>query len=113
MANDLRGTADIVLDGKTYEVGFSIAALARIAKALECKTFEQVHDRIQKMEVEDAPVIVAALLRGNGHDVPQEISDRMAPTEFLKMIGTLYTSMVDEAPAASDKPRPQKRQRAA
>jgi hypothetical protein len=92
MDNDLRGSATITIDGEDYEVGQSIGALARLAKAFGVKTFDDVNRRVNEMNLEDMPVVLQCLLRGNGHKVSDEAIERLAPGSYFAMLRMLYDS---------------------
>jgi len=92
MDNDLRGSATITIDGQDYEVGQSIGALARLAKAFGVKTFDEVNTRINEMKLEDVPVVLQCLLRGNGHTVTDAAIEKVAPGSYFQMLRMLYDS---------------------
>lgn len=92
MANAVRGTTDIVLGGKTYEVGFSLGTLARIANVLGVKSFKEVQGALVEFDVTLMPGIVQAFLKGNGHmDVAEKDVEDMTPDAYMEMITTVFS----------------------
>lgn len=92
MANAVRGTTDIVLGGKTYEVGFSLGTLARVANVLGVKSFKDVQARLVEFDVTLMTGIVQAFLNGNGHmDVADADVESMTPDAYMEMITTVFS----------------------
>jgi hypothetical protein len=70
MANPARGEAELRLGGRTYAVRMSMGALAEMADALGVKSLPELNDRILQFNLVDMPLVVAAVLKGNGYEPP-------------------------------------------
>lgn len=100
MANSARGEADLAVNGQTYRISMTMGALAEMAAALEVKTFQELQARITEFNLQDMPKIVAAVLKGNGYDVPMADINKMDwQTFFDSFIPAFFRSDKDAKPA--------------
>ena len=110
MANKHRGEVDIEIADKTYAVAMTLGAMAEIASALGIETMEEMQARVPEMRMPDLVPVLRAVLKGNGHDVPD--ADLMAINwrTYVEFILALWNARPGSAePDKAAKPVPQKR----
>ncbi len=73
MANRYRGEVDARLNGKTYTLCLTLGALAELEAAFGDEDMLALASRFEKgrLSARDAQKIIAAGLRGGGHDVTE------------------------------------------
>lgn len=115
MANHARGEADLVIAGKTYAVAMSLGSLARMSAALDVKGMQELNDRILEFRLADMPLVIDAVLKGNGHEVPMaEIEAMDWHAYFNSVIPAFFRTEGDKAEGSDppgSNPRPPKRQK--
>ena len=77
MVNAHRGEAEIEIEGQTYTGCLTLGALAEIETALGVESVEDMGPRLQKPGFNDLLVMLAALLRGGGHDLSDQEVGRL------------------------------------
>ena len=79
MANKYRGEIDAVLDGRNYKLCLTLGALAELEQALQQEDMLGVAERFSsgRIKAADAILIIAAGLRGSGHDFDEEAVSKM------------------------------------
>jgi len=95
MPNRIRGEAALAAGGKSYRLLLTLGALAEIEDGLGLADLSQIAQRLKTVRAADLAVVVAALLRGGGHD--------LAPADVLKLdcdLATLVTAVTDAFDAA-------------
>jgi Phage tail tube protein, GTA-gp10 len=95
MANRTRGEAALAAGDKTYRLLLTLGALAEIEDGLGLADLSEVSSRLKTVRAADLAVVVAALLRGGGHD--------LQPTDVLRLpcdLGALVAAMTDAFDAA-------------
>jgi len=99
---------EITIGDKTYPVALNMGAMARIATALGVKKFAELQTRLTEFNLPDMPLVVAALLKANGHDVSPDLIERMDPVRYFdQVIPALFpkSEKTEEAdPAAANPP---------
>ena len=112
MANKHRGEVDITIAGKTYTVAMTLEALAQAAEALGVETLADDEDRIKALRIPDMKPLLAALVAGNGHQVPAADIGAMGYKAYMAAIIAIWNARPDvdekgeaEAPAASPRKR--------
>jgi len=90
--NRVRGEAEIAIAGKFYRLALTLDALARAADALgePDLTFSGFVARLNLQRASDMPLLLGALLAGNGHDVAMEDIRRANPLEYLGAVAQLF-----------------------
>jgi hypothetical protein len=115
MANDLRGSVTIAIDGESYEVGLSIGTMMELATAWDTDDYAVLNERLQKMAPRDVPVILNALLAGNGHAVSETAIRRVAPDAFYGTMRQIFELAAKRAKASgaevADANPPERRRR--
>lgn len=115
MANHARGEADLTIAGKTYAVRMSMGALARMSAALDVKGMAELNDRLLEFRLADMPVIIDAVLRGNGYEVAMADIEAMDWQDYFKtVIPAFFRTGADQAPEAAGtggRDRPPRRQK--
>lgn len=71
-ANPAAGRVMVRIGDRTLPISFSLGAVAALGTALKCETYQELMRAIQVGRMDDAPLILRALLVGNGHDVQNE-----------------------------------------
>jgi hypothetical protein len=102
MANDARGAATVTVGGKEYRVAMTIGVLAEAADELGVETFDDFAVAVKKLR--NMPKVVAALLRGNGHEADAAAIGLMHPFDYLEtVIPVIFGSSgkADEAASAN------------
>ncbi len=95
MPNRIRGEAALAAGDKTYRLLLTLGALAEIEDGLGLTDLSQIAQRLKTVRAADLAVVVAALLRGGGHE--------MEPADVLKLgcdLGTLVTAVTQAFDAA-------------
>jgi len=78
--------SEIEVGGAKYPVALNMGALARIASALGVKKFADLQHRLGEINLPDMPIVVAALLKANGHDVSMQAIEEMPPMAYLEQV---------------------------
>jgi hypothetical protein len=90
MPNAIRGEAGLVAGGTSYRLLLTLGALAEIEDGLGLADLTQIAPRLKQARAADLAVVVAALLRGGGHD--------LSPADVLKLpcdLGALVTAVTE------------------
>jgi Phage tail tube protein, GTA-gp10 len=69
LTNSIRGESELVAGGKTYRLLLTLGALAEIEDGLGLADLSQVATRLKQARAADLAVVVAALMRGGGHEI--------------------------------------------
>jgi tail tube GTA-gp10-like protein len=69
MPNRIRGEAELVAGGKSYRLLLTLGALAEIEDGLGLASLADIGARLKGARAGDLAIVVAALLRGGGHEV--------------------------------------------
>jgi hypothetical protein len=77
---------EITIGGKNYPVTLNMGAMARIATALGVKKFAELQTRLTEFNLPDMPLVIAALLKSNGHEVSAEAIDGMDPVQYFDQV---------------------------
>ncbi len=77
MANRIRGEAELIAGGKSYRLLLTLGALAEIEDGLGLGNLADIGARLKAARAGDLAIVVAALLRGGGHEI--------APGEVLRL----------------------------
>jgi hypothetical protein len=83
MANRARGETELMAGGKAYRLRLTLGALAEIEDGLALGDLSEIETRLKTLRAADVAIVLAALLRGGGHDIspvealrlPAELSD--------------------------------------
>ncbi len=103
LTNRIRGEVALDAGGRSYRLMLTLGALAEIEDGLGLANLSEIGVRMKKIRAGDLAVVVAALLRGGGHD--------LAPADVLRLpcdLGVLVaavTSAFDAAGLAPSAPR--------
>ena len=95
MTNRVRGEAALMAGGRHYRLLLTLGALAEIEDGLSLDSLAGVAARLRTMRAGDLAIVVAALLRGGGHD--------LSPAEVLRLpcdLGALVAAVGDAFGAA-------------
>jgi len=90
MPNAVRGEAGLDDGGHRYRLLLTLGALAEIEEGLGLADLSQIGPRLKQVKAADLAVVVAALLRGGGHD--------MTPADVLALscdLGTLVAAVTE------------------
>ena len=111
MANKFRGEVEIDIAGKTYAVAMTLEALALAADALGIETLEEFEARMRALRIGDMRPMLAALLKGNGHDVPEADLATLHYSAYPSFLARVYGARPGNAEAveAADETDPPKR----
>jgi hypothetical protein len=125
MPNPHRGEIEARLDGRPYTLCLTLGALAELEHAFGHEDMLALAERFQsgRLSARDAQRIIAAGLRGAGHDVPDDTVARMqtdgGAAGFVDIVARLLSATFGARPSGSDtmaptpdhsssrKPRPQ------
>lgn len=77
MANRARGETELQASGKTYRLRLTLGALAEIEDGLALGDLSEIETRLKNLRAADLAIVLAALLRGGGHD--------LSPVEALRL----------------------------
>lgn len=77
MANHARGEAELQAGGKAYRLCLTLGALAEIEDGLALNDLSEIETRLKHLRAADLAIVLAALLRGGGHDI--------SPVEALRL----------------------------
>ncbi|MFZ1991860.1 MAG: GTA-gp10 family protein [Alphaproteobacteria bacterium] len=72
MTNQMRGDVDLRIEGELYRLRLTLGALAEIEYGLGLGSLLELTERLRAPTVADLAIILAALLRGGGHDMANE-----------------------------------------
>lgn len=108
MANRHRGEIDALLDGRPYRLCLTLGALAELEAAFGDADMISLAGRFEsgRLRAQDCVRIIAAGLRGAGHDITDEAVSRMqcegGAAGFIEIIARLlYATFGGEAPSAA------------
>jgi len=100
MSNSVRGTTEIMIAGTAYEVGFTLGAVARLAKVFGVTTFAELRQELVRFELDRMPAVVQAILQGNGYmDVTVADIERMSPEQYFELLATGFDAGAARKPA--------------
>ena len=68
----MRGDVDLTIEGEPFRLRLTLGALAEIEGGLGLGSLLELTERLRAPTVADLAVILAALLRGGGHDMANE-----------------------------------------
>lgn len=69
--NKARGEVPLMIEGEAHTLCVTIGALAEIEAALELSSLADLEARLKSPTVRDVVAVLAALLRGGGHDLDE------------------------------------------
>jgi hypothetical protein len=95
MTNRIRGEAALSAGGRHYRLLLTLGALAEIEHGLGLENLAGIAARLKTVRAGDLAIVVAALLRGGGHD--------LSPAEVLGLpcdLGALVAAVGDAFTAA-------------
>lgn len=95
MTNRIRGEASLDAGGRSYRLLLTLGALAEIEDGLGLTNLSAISARMATLRAADLAVVVAALLRGGGHE--------MQPADVLRLdcdLGTLVAAVTQAFDAA-------------
>ena len=72
MTNQMRGDVDLKIEGECFRLRLTLGALAEIESGLGLGSLLDLAERLRAPTIADLAVILAALLRGAGHDMTNE-----------------------------------------
>lgn len=72
LANAARGEASVSINGQTYLVALTLAAMAQIEDGLAIESLDEIEQALAKPSSTKLAVVLAALLAGGGNPVPVE-----------------------------------------
>lgn len=108
MTNKHRGEIAVVLDGRRYRLCLTLGALAELETAFGDDDMLALAARFEngRLRSQDAIRIIAAGLRGAGHDIDDETVAAMrcdgGAAGFVSMVADLLQATFGVAPAASE-----------
>lgn len=104
MTNKHRGEFAFTVGDETYALCLTLGALAEIETALGVDDLQQMAKRLRKPGAKHVIAILAALMRGGGHDIKDEDVSKMPipMDEAMNALGAAMAAsgMVDTAAAA-------------
>lgn len=113
MANRHRGEIDAILDGTSYRLCLTLGALAELESAFGDDDMLALAERFKsgRISARDAIRVIAAGLRGAGHQVSDDDVSRMrtddAAAGYVTIVGRLLAATFGgDAPAAASRPEP-------
>lgn len=119
MANRHRGEIDAILDGTSYRLCLTLGALAELESAFGDDDMLALAERFKsgRISARDAIRVIAAGLRGAGHQVSDDDVSRMrsddAAAGYVTIVGRLLAATFgSDAPAAPSRPEPAQHLRA-
>lgn len=86
MASTVRPEMKVEIGGKEYALQMTFGALGRLEVGLGVEGFAAMQERLQKVRFQDMPIVMKAILEGNGLEVPAEDIERMDPMEYLENV---------------------------
>jgi hypothetical protein len=95
MHNIPRGEAALIAGDKSYRLLLTLGALAEIESGLGLSDLGQASARLKSLRACDLAIVVAALLRGGGHDV--------SPADVMRLpcdLGALVNAVAEAFAAA-------------
>jgi hypothetical protein len=108
MPNPHRGEIEARLDGRLYTLCLTLGALAELEHAFGHEDMLALAERFQsgRLSARDAQRIIAAGLRGAGHDIADDAVARMqadgAAAGFVDIVARLLTATFGVRPSGSD-----------
>ena len=105
MANRHRGEIEAELGGERRTLVLTLGALAELETAFGAEDLVALAERFEqgRMSARDAIKIIAAGLRGAGHEIADEEVARLAAAGaaagYVKIVGELLAATFGEAPA--------------
>ena len=115
MPNPHRGEIEACLDGRPYTLCLTLGALAELEHAFGHEDMLALAERFQlgRLSARDAQRIIAAGLRGAGHDIPDDAVARMqadgGAAGFVDIVARLLSATFGTAPHSSAPPHPSSR----
>ncbi|MFP3944550.1 MAG: gene transfer agent family protein [Alphaproteobacteria bacterium] len=97
--NRARGETALEAGGVTYRLCLTLGALAEIEEALGVTGFEALGERLAAPRGNDLIAVLAALLRGGGHDLDTEDVRRL-PVEMADAVRAIAAALNAAAPEA-------------
>lgn len=94
-SNRIRGEVTLSAGGKAYRLLLTLGALAEIEGGLGLSDLSEVSARLKQLRAADLAIVVAALMRGGGHDI--------APAEIMRLpidLGALVQAVAEAFEAA-------------
>ena len=70
--NHTRGEVGFAIEGEPFRLCLTLGALAEIESGLGLASLADLETRLQAPTVADLAIVLAALLRGGGHDMADE-----------------------------------------
>lgn len=97
--NRARGEVALGADGVTYRLCLTLGALAEIEGALGVDGLASLGERLASPRGEDLIIILAALLRGGGHDLDTDEVRRLNVTaaEAVRAVAAALNAAMPEA----------------
>lgn len=95
--NRARGETALAAGGKTYRLCLTLGALAEIESALEVSGLAALGERLSHPRGGDLIAVLAALLRGGGHDLDTE-EVRHLPVEMSEAVRAIAAALNAAAP---------------
>jgi len=95
MPNRIRGETELAAGGKSYRLLLTLGALAEIEDGLSLDDLSGIAQRLKQLRAGDIAIVVAALLRGGGHE--------LSAADVLKLpvdLGALVRAVSDAFAAA-------------
>jgi hypothetical protein len=108
MPNPHRGEIEARLDGRSYTLCLTLGALAELEHAFGHEDMLALAERFRsgRLSARDAQRIIAAGLRGGGHDIADDAVSRMqtdgAATGFVDIVARLLSATFGVRPSGSD-----------
>jgi Phage tail tube protein, GTA-gp10 len=72
MSNRLRGEVAFAIEGEPHRLCLTLGALAEIEAGLGLSSLMELEARLKAPTIADIACVLAALLRGGGHDMADE-----------------------------------------
>lgn len=87
-----RGEVAVTLGGQPYRLCLTLGALAEMESGLGVSGLQALHDRLLQLSARDVALVLAALMRGGGHDVTGDdvAGLAMTLTEAAQTIATAF-----------------------
>lgn len=92
MANKHRGEVDITIAGKTYTVAMTLESLSLIADAIGVESLGEIEARMTQFKISDMKPMLAAMLAGNGHQVPEVALARLTFREYMAFMAAIWNA---------------------
>ncbi|MTI17057.1 gene transfer agent family protein [Rhodobacteraceae bacterium RKSG542] len=98
MANRYRGEIEAELDGKSYTLVLNLGALAELEDAFACKNLSELAGVFSagSLSAKDMQIILAAGLRGAGHEVSNNEVARMHCKDGVLGLSRIVARLLSE-----------------